>query len=205
MGMFDSLRIDIDGTPIELQSKLFDQVLESYQLGDVVAGATAGIRVYFETVWLDSKNRMVYVPEKAARSYTVFVVLVHSVFTDYVVVNQELEPTVIESRINELQEFWSDSARLLNRWLEFLAKKQHEAGILRKRLNVAKSAIEYTRSMRAGEKPSKLRLGILNQAEERLERGDDPLDVIDSVLVDNDTEAGWTPPLEHDQLEAYRL
>jgi hypothetical protein len=205
MGMFDSLMIDIEGTPVELQSKLFDQTLEYYQLGDVVAGATAGIRVYFETVWLDSKNRHVYVPEKAARHYTVFVVLAHSVFTDYVVVNQELEPTVIESRINELQDLWSDTARLLNRWLEFMAKKQHEAGILRERLSVAKSAIEYTRSMRAGEKPSKLRLGIMNPAEEQLERGDDPLDVIESVLVDNDTETAWIRPPEHDQLEAYRL
>jgi len=59
MGRFDSLIIDIEGIPVELQSQLFDQTLESYQLGHIVAGAPAGIRVYFYTIWLDAKNNMV--------------------------------------------------------------------------------------------------------------------------------------------------
>ncbi|WP_069470592.1 hypothetical protein [Candidatus Marithrix sp. Canyon 246] len=156
MGMFDSLMIEIDETKIELQTKLFDNRLGYYHVGDVVAGATTGIRVYFDNVWFDSQNKMVYVSEKATRSYTVFVVLAHSVFTDYVIVNQELETIVIESRIKELQYFWNDSGHLLNRWLEFIAKKQSKTQKLQKQLNMVDSAIEYARKKRAGEQPAKI-------------------------------------------------
>jgi hypothetical protein len=169
----------------------------------VVAGATTGIRVYFDNVWFDSQNKKVYASEKATRSYTVFVVLAHSVFTDYVVVNQELEAIVIESRIKELQDFWNDSGHLVNRWIEFIAKKQSETQKLQKQLHMVDSAIEYAQKKRAGEQPSKLQFGILNDAEKRIEDGEEPLDAIKSMLEDKDIEPEWTRPL--DQLEQYRL
>jgi hypothetical protein len=62
--MFDSFMIEIDGSEVELQTKLFENILGYYHVGDVVAGATTGIRVYFDNVWFDSENKKVYASEK---------------------------------------------------------------------------------------------------------------------------------------------
>ena len=57
MGMFDSLYIELDGREQEIQTKRFDCILNNYRLGDWIAGSLPGVRVYFDSLWLDGTGK----------------------------------------------------------------------------------------------------------------------------------------------------
>lgn len=114
MGMFDSLRIELDGRGLEVQTKRFDCILQQYRLGDWIGGAPAGIRVYFDILTLDATGALVYRADaESARTLTLFVVLAQGVFVEYQFRDGELTPEAIARTRLELRERWSDSARLL--------------------------------------------------------------------------------------------
>lgn len=109
MGMFDSLYIELDGREQEIQTKRFDCVLGHYHLGDWIDGSPPGVRVYFDSLWLDATGRRVYRADaECSRKTTLLIVLVQGVFVDYRIHEGELATEAIEPILRELRECWSD-------------------------------------------------------------------------------------------------
>jgi hypothetical protein len=205
MGMFDSFLIDCDQRKVELQTKRFECVLGCYRLGDVVGGAPAGVLVVFDVVRLGASGRRLYGDEPAAGVYTAFLVLVHTVFTDYDVVTGELQAAAIAARVRELKAGWSDTARVLSRWTEFLSQRQQENARLKKRVRTALAAIEYARRPRPAEGEPASHRWLLRPEEKRIDQGEDPFVVLCSILEEepDGTPAQGAP--QPDPLDEFRL
>ena len=93
MGMFDSFYVEVDGRELELQSKRFECGLSVYRLGDFVAGCLPGVRVFFETLFLDGNGKPMYGAEReSGLQKTVFIAMAERVFVDYQVLEGELAP-----------------------------------------------------------------------------------------------------------------
>lgn len=202
--MFDSFYVKIEEKRIELQSKRFDRILKHYRPGDVVSGAEAGVRVYLDQVGLDAEGKHTWRDEEQARRFSVFLVIAHGVFVDYEVEEAEVAPQAALQRIRELGEKWEDSARLLNRLVLALSDKQARVDAVMGRIHSAQAAIAEARRIRAGE--PKGRFHFSRDYIERLERGDDPLDVLDELLAEDPPELFVRGhPEAPDPLAPYRL
>lgn len=205
MGMFDSLCIALDGRETEIQTKRFDCVLARYRLGDCIEGAAPGVRVYFDERDLDTSGNRVYErSDEAARALTLFVVFVHGVFVEYTVSEGRLEPPAIQKRIAELRECWSDSARLVDFLVGVVRDKQQMIERLDGRIARATATITSARKLRAGEELKGL-LGLVHEQDQRLTRGDDPLDVVEWALGSDELAWGWRSGASADPLADYRL
>jgi hypothetical protein len=135
----------------------------------------------------------------------VFVVLAYTVFVAYKAVKGALTDDVIEFQIEELQTTWSDSFHLIDFLIRTLAKKQKQVAGLEHRVNRALRMIDGARKNQAGETISHFL--IKDKGLERIEKGDEPLDVIQAAL-END-EPGWfepdLDPSKKDRFEDHRL
>lgn len=205
MGMFDSLIIEIHGHAVEIQTKRFDCVLQHYHPGDVVSGAPAGVRVYFDSLRIDENYQHVYGDERETptRSFTVFVVLVQGVFTDYRIVEGTVDAA--EKHIEALKVEWSDSARLIARWLVFMEKRQNENRRLRGRVENTLRVLDYARRLRSGDDLTESGLLFKHEEEKRLDQGEDALDVIQSMLEGEYSDFMEATATIKDPLDAYRL
>jgi len=181
MGLFDSLYIEIDGRDTEVQTKRFDCCLSSYRLGDCIDGATPGVRVYFDELDLNAAGRAYARPDEVTRSLTLFVVLIQGVFAEYCLDEGRLEPPAIEQRIRQLRERWADSTRVIDFLVRIVMQKQQTIAALDSRIAHAAGAIASARRLRAGE-DLKHPFSLPHEADERLTRGDDPLDVVEWAL-----------------------
>ncbi len=183
MGMFDSLLIKINDKSIELQTKHFDCVLNNYSLGDVVSGASAGLSIFFDKVYLDAEGKMIYVDsDEVLERYTVFVILVNGVFTEFVVENNDWQYEAIEGRIDELRKVWSDTALVMSRWLDSIINKQLKIQSLNSKIQGVKSVIHLARKLENGEEISKWESIPHSETIKQLEQGDPAVDVIEAML-----------------------
>jgi hypothetical protein len=209
MGMFDSFIISLNEQKLELQTKQFGNVLAYYHPGDSVDGAVGGVEVYFDTVKLGADGKQVYRDEDAARTYTVFIVLVHTVFTRYFVEEGDQEQSVIVQRLADLKAEWHDTGKVLLCWLEFLRDAQDAKRLLQGCINDVESLISYARRLQAGEDTKferRWNFG-LHEERQRLDAGDDVLDVLALVLrSDTATNNEWQGrSVTRDMLDKYRL
>lgn len=202
MGMFDTFLVPVQGHLVEVQTKRFDCVLGEYRYGDVVAGAPGGIRVYFDQVRLDEDYQPIY-GQPGGKPWTLFVVLVEGVYTD-----SHAEPgdenIDVAAHIEALKRHWSDSHRVLTRWVEFLQSRQVECRRLHTTLNDALALIESARRLRAGEDLSRRFVPLLTEVQ-RLQQGEDVLDVLESVLKAQPANGLDTGGARPDLLEEHRL
>lgn len=205
--MFDSLMVKINNREIELQTKRFENILEHYRPGDAVCGAPGGIGIYFDTAGLDADGKHVYQDDKIVTRHTVFVVLVHGIFTEYEIQEGAWERAAIERRVCELKELWSDTARITLRWIEFLRNAQDEKARLHGCINHSLGVINHARRLHEGEDMSgKFRALFKSEEDKRLEAGEDVLDVLESVLKKPEDGRLWRcSQQERDPLEDYRL
>ena len=207
MGMFDSLMVKINEREVELQTKRFENMLGRYHPGDAVCGAPGGIGIYFDVVELDANGKHAYQDEEIATHHTVFVVLVHGIFTEYEVMDGAWEREAIERRVCELKDLWGDTARVTLRWIEFLRNAQDEKARLHGCINRSLSVIDHARRLRAGEDMSgKFSALFKREEEKRLDAGEEVLDVLESVLKKPEASRfWWCSQQERDALEDYRL
>jgi len=205
MGMFDSLYIELDGREQEIQTKRFDCILKNYRLGDWIDGSLPGVRVYFDSLWLDGTGNQVYQEADGLRKTTVFVVLVQGVFVDYQIHEGELANDAIERVLRELRERWGDSARLQGFLVDTLRTRQQRIASLERRLGRVRSIIASARRLKGGETLGGI-LGLWHEEDKKLAAGEEPLDVIAWALSDEAPNCGFfgngTNP---DPLEEYRL
>lgn len=206
MGMFDSLKIELDGRELEIQTKRFDCILETYRLGDCIAGATSGITIYFDILHLDANGKLVYgANDVRARTLTLFVVIAHGVFVAYHLRDGESKPAEILQTVRQLREEWCDSARLQIVLVEALQTKQEQIRLLQARLRRAAAIIDSARRLRAGD-PLDGIFDRLHEETHRLTKGEDPLEVLAEVLKDQEDDSGvLRDNLRPDPLAEYRL
>ena len=204
MGLFDSLYVELDGREQEIQTKRFDCGLAVYRVGDWVSGSLPGVRVYFDSLWLDGTGKHVYQEADGLRKTTVFVVLAQGVFVDYQIHEGELAGGAIEPVLRELRARWSDSARLQGFLVETLRSRQQRMAALEHRLGRVRSILASARRLRAGEPLGGL-LGWLREEDQKLAAGEDPLDVIAWSLSDEAPSGFWGNGDNLDPLEEYRL
>ena len=205
MGMFDALMIEIDDHPVELQTKHFDNILGHYHLGDKISGAPSGVSVYYDLVDIDDKGKQTYNDEEKSKSYTVFIVLVYGVFTDYTVESDKLDSPNIEAQIKTYRKHWGDSSHILLAWLAFICNKQKNIGLLNRQLHDVQKVINYSRKLEAGEDMSKKHLFFETKETKRLQKGEDPLTIIESVLNNKDPELLFGIRAFDDPLQSCRL
>ena len=207
MGMFDSLMVKINDREIEIQTKRFENRLGRYHPGDAVCGAPGGIGIYFDTVELDADGKHAYQDDKIAARHTVFVVLVHGIFTEYEVMDGAWEREAIERRVCELKDLWGDTARVTLRWIEFLRNAQDEKARLHGCINRSLSVIDHARRLQAGEDMSgKFSALFKSEEDKRLDAGEEVLDVLESVLKKPEASRFWgCSQQDRDALEDYRL
>lgn len=206
MGMFDTLRIDIDGKPVDLQSKRFDQTLRTYRVGDAVAGAAAGLQVYFDVCWLDANHNPVYAEEEAQKVFTAFVIIAHGIFVHFDVVSGELDARGISERMDALRETWSDSARLIGRLSGFVRRHQMKAEQLKHQIRRIQTVIEDKGPPVAAKRP-RLDPRSFNSDLQRLDQGESLTDVLASILEDTHSHEFWQIEIDApgSSLEAQRL
>lgn len=206
MGMFDTLNIDIDGKPIELQSKRFDQTLRSYHVGHAIAGAEAGVHVYFDVCRLDASYQRVFAREKAENVFTVFVVLAHGIFVDFDVARGELDDAVITVRIDALRERWTDSARLIERLNEFVRRHQMKTEQLQHQIRRIQTVLEDKGPPETAQRP-RIDIRSFNPDLERLDQGEPLADVIAAILEDPSSREIWQTEIEAPgaSMEEHRL
>ncbi|MCD2452753.1 hypothetical protein GO003_020415 [Methylicorpusculum oleiharenae] len=204
--MFDSFHIELDGRDLEIQTKRFDCILETYRQGDWIAGATFGIAVYFDVLHLDADGRLVYSPDGVrVRTLTLFVVIAHGVFVTYQLCDGELTSEAIAQKLRQLREEWRNSSRLHSVLVESLQTKQEQIRLLQARLNRAAAVIDSARRLRSGDPLN----GIFDRFREetqRLIKGDEPLDVVAWVLANDEAATGsFRDNAGSDPLAEYRL
>jgi hypothetical protein len=117
-----------------------------------------------------------------------------------------LEPPAIQERIAQLRERWSDSARLVDFLVGVVRDKQQEIARLKGRINRATATIASARRLRAGEELKGL-FRLVHEQDQRLTRGDDPLDVVEWALGSDELAWGWRSGAgaSADPLADYRL
>jgi hypothetical protein len=206
MGMFDSLRIEIDGADIDLQTKRFDQTLRVYRVGDAVSRAAAGVQAYYDVCRLDEERRLVYGDAEVQSVFTVFVVVAHGVFVDYRVERGELRESAIEEQVRRLRGKWADSALLVDRLTESLRRHQARTEQLRHQIHRIAAVLDAVREPATTETHRRDSLW-LNADLQRLAQGGAVTDVIASILADQDSRDLWQPEIEapRSALETLRL
>lgn len=182
MGMFDSFLIDIGDHTVELQTKRFDCDLNRIRIGEAMSGAPAGVQVYFIRDRLGDNFRLSYEESEATANIVIFVVLVQGVFTACEVVRESLDNATIRARLASLRETWSDSGRVLSRWAEFIGRHQNRVAQLDSHIAFALSTIHYAREIRNDPQAASRHTLFKRPEEERIERGEDILDVLEDLL-----------------------
>jgi hypothetical protein len=210
MGMFDSFLVDIDAHAVEVQTKRFDQVLARYRVGDVVSGAAPGVQVLTDQLALDAAGQQVYGEREGASWWTIFIVLGHGLFACYEVQAGRLSVAARLARIRALAAAWEDSARLLGRMAQSVGEKQAQIERLGAWLGYVRATVADARRLRAGEQ-LQAPFGLERDATVRLKSGEDPLAVLEDLLLAEPADAmglGFAGPFrlaERDPLAPYRL
>ena len=126
--------------------------------------------------------------------------------TNYHIHEGEMETEAIEPVLLELRERWNDSARLLGFLVETLRTQQQRIASLKHHLGRVQSIIASTRRLQAGETLGGI-LGLLYEEDKKLAAGEDPLEIIAWVLID-EARSGWFgggDGTQMDPLDEYRL
>ncbi len=207
MGMFDTLLISFENETLELQSKRFDCILQTYTQGDVVSGAGSGIQIFYDEVDLDDTGKQCSHNSSSSGTLTVFIILVDSVFLDSVLIEGKLQQDYILLKIEALKQKWMDSALIHQKLIQAIMTRQGTVQILRTKIERALYAIRESRRLRNQPEPE-IRIDDLFLSDEtkRLIAGEDVMDVVESCLTNPQTLLFQTDiQLNTDPLQAYRL
>jgi|SaaInlV_150m_DNA_3_1039698.scaffolds.fasta_scaffold25463_3 hypothetical protein len=131
MGMFDLFCIEHKGKEVELQTKLFKNLLDVWRLGDVTNKPETGIKVYYEEK-IEKDGELYYDFEDTGdNAVNVYIVLVDGVFVDYSIQKVFSNESTLNI-IRELEEEWNDTHKQMQAMVNYLNKKQQEVDHYRK-------------------------------------------------------------------------
>ena len=207
MGMFDTLLIPFENETLELQSKRFDCMLQTYTQGDVVSGAACGIQIFFDEVDLDDTGKQCNHNSPSSGTLTVFIILVDSVFLDSVLIEGRLQSDYILLKIDAIKQKWMDNALIHQKLIQAIMTRQSTIQILQTKIECALCAIRESRRLRnQPEQENRIDALLLSDETKRLMAGEDVMDVVESCLKNPQTLL-FQPDIQlnTDPLQAYRL
>lgn len=207
MGMYDTLLISCEKETLELQSKRFDRILQTYSQGDVVSGAGSGIQIFYDEVDLDATGKQCSHNSPSSGTLTVFIILVDCVFLDSVLIERKLQPDDILLKIEALKQKWMDNALIRQKLIQAIMTRQGTVQILRTKIECALHAIRESRRLR-NQQESETRIDTLFLSDEtkRLIAGEDVMDVVESCLTNHQSLLFQTDIQRNtDPLQEYRL
>jgi hypothetical protein len=121
MGMFDSFAVKYINTTHEVQTKRFENVLDTWNIGDVINQPSFGVQVLYDLAE-DVNGRLEYAFEEDANRI-VFIVIANGVYVDSVV-SPYSHDNDISQFIRHLEEKWSDTNRQITSFNTHLNSKQ---------------------------------------------------------------------------------
>jgi len=207
MGMFDTLLIPFENETLELQSKRFDSILQTYTQGDVVSGAGSGIQIFYDEVDLDDTGKQCNHNSPSSGTLTVFIILVDSVFLDSVLIEGRLQSDYILLKIDAIKQKWMDNALIHQKLIQAIMTRQSIIQILQTKIECALCAIRESRRLRnQPEQENRIDALLLSDETKRLMAGEDVMDVVESCLKNPQTLL-FQPDIQlnTDPLQAYRL
>ena len=143
MGMFDSFVVNYNNTTHEVQTKRFENVLDTWRVGDVINQPSFGVQVLYELAE-EVDNRLEYAfPEDA--NTVVYIIIANGVYVESIV-DTYTQNTDIADRINALEGSWLDSNKQLTSFNTHLAAKQALNKTYRASIGKLKGYIEHYNS-----------------------------------------------------------
>ena len=121
MGMFDSFVVDYADATHDVQTKRFENALDTWRVGDVINQPSFGVQVLYELAEeVDGKLEYAF-PEDA--NTIIYLVIANGVYVESVV-DLYLQDTDVAQRIDNLEEKWQDTNRQITTFNTHLNAKQ---------------------------------------------------------------------------------
>jgi hypothetical protein len=121
MGMFDSFAVKYNDTTHEVQTKRFENVLDTWKVGDVINQPSFGVQVLYDLAE-DVNGQLEYAFEEDANKI-VFIVIANGVYVESIVSPYTQDNDMAPS-IKELEERWSDTNKQITSFNTHLNAKQ---------------------------------------------------------------------------------
>jgi hypothetical protein len=121
MGMFDSFVVKYNDTTHEVQTKRFENVLDTWKVGDVINQPSFGVQVMYD-LSEDVDGRLEYAFEEDADKI-VFIVIANGVYVESIVSSYTQDKDISES-ISGLEKRWTDTNKQITSFNTHLNAKQ---------------------------------------------------------------------------------
>jgi len=176
--MFDSLMVEFRGKEYELQTKIFEKVLSSYCIGDIVKGAYPGSHAYLDILYLDDKGKQVSSNDYTER-FHIIISLAETVFCEYQVLPWVEDDKLLIEFLESARDKWKDPSLLIPIILESLRVSVQKAAFYQRHKVAVQRMIDYSK-----DKNSKNKFAdhtINKEIKNKIDKGQ-LLDVIQSEL-----------------------
>jgi len=121
MGMFDSFVVKYNNTIHEVQTKRFENVLDTWRTGDVINQPSFGVQVLYELAE-EVNDRLEYAfPEDA--DTVIYLVITNGVYVESIVTPYNSDIDIAQS-IKDLEESWQDTNKQITSFNTHLNAKQ---------------------------------------------------------------------------------
>lgn len=121
MGMFDSFVVKHNNTTHEVQTKRFENALDTWHIGDVINKPSFGVQVLYELAdEVDGKLEYSF-PEDA--NIVIYLVIVNGVYVESIVAPYTQSSDLAE-HIKDLEEGWLDTNRQITSFITHLNARQ---------------------------------------------------------------------------------
>lgn len=143
MGMFDSFVVNHNNTTHEVQTKRFENVLDTWHVGDVINQPSFGIQVLYELAE-EVNGRLEYAfPEDA--DIIIYLVIANGVYVESIV-EPFVDDKIVLEKINELENKWNNTDKQIASFNTHLNAKQHLNKLYFHKLNLLIGYIEEFRN-----------------------------------------------------------
>jgi hypothetical protein len=121
MGMFDSFVVKHNNTLHEVQTKRFENVLDTWRIGDVINQPSFGVQVLYELAE-EVNGKLEYSFQEDADTI-IYLVIANGVYVESIV-DQYTQDKNVAQTIRELEESWLDTNRQITSFNTHLNAKQ---------------------------------------------------------------------------------
>jgi len=121
MGMFDSFVVKHNNTLHEVQTKRFENVLDTWRIGDVINQPSFGVQVLYELAE-EVNGKLEYSFQEDADTI-IYLVIANGVYVESIVDHYTQDKNVAQT-IRELEESWLDTNRQITSFNTHLNAKQ---------------------------------------------------------------------------------
>jgi hypothetical protein len=119
--MFDSFIVNYEDTKHEVQTKRFENVLDTWRIGDVINQPSFGVQVLYELAE-EVNGKLEYSFQEDADTI-IYLIIANGVYVESIVEHYTQDKDVART-INELEESWLDTNRQITSFNTHLNAKQ---------------------------------------------------------------------------------